>query len=62
MDTLSVTTAQNDDGTFMTHLKWRQQQARQPNKGGIVRVSFPNNGWAQDKPILAELAAVARPE
>lgn len=58
MDDLSLNTTPNPDGTFTTRWKWRQQHARQPGKGGVVRVSLPNNGWAQDKPILAELAAL----
>ncbi|MGB9618933.1 MAG: hypothetical protein ACPL7K_00815 [Armatimonadota bacterium] len=60
MDIVSLNTATNPDGTFTVRWKWRQQQARQPSKGGVVRVSFPNNGWTQDRPILAELAAVHR--
>jgi len=58
MDKLSLNTTPNPDGTFTTRWKWRQQDARQPGKGGVVRVSLPNNGWVQDKPILAELAAL----
>lgn len=60
MDTLAVNTISLNDGTFTIRWKWRRQQARQPSKGGVVRVSLPNNGWAQDKPILAELAAIHR--
>jgi hypothetical protein len=58
MDELSLNTTPNPDGTFTTRWKWRQQFARQPGKGGIVRVSLANNGWTEDQPILAELAAI----
>lgn len=38
MDELSLNTTPNPDGTFTTRWKWRQQHARQPGKGGVVRV------------------------
>jgi len=58
MDELSLNTTYNPDGTFTTHWKWRQELARQPGKGGVVRVSLQNSNWTQDRPILAELAAI----
>ena len=58
MDTLSINTTPNQDGTFSARWKWRQHGARQPGKGGVICVSFKNNGWTDDKVILAELSAI----
>ena len=59
IDKLSVSTEQNQDGSFTTNWQWCQNAApgKQPSKGGIVTLSL-NQKWPADRKILAELAAI----
>jgi len=57
MDTLSVSTHPNQDGTFAIHYKWQQAGAKMPGRGGVVTVSLHQKN-ADDRPILAELGAL----
>ncbi|MDP1573103.1 MAG: hypothetical protein Q8M09_08260 [Pseudomonadota bacterium] len=57
MDTLSVFTHPNQDGTFAVHYKWRQGEAKMPGRGGVVMVTL-HQKHADDRSILAELGAL----
>ncbi len=57
MDRLSVTTIANPDGTFTTRWQWRQNDTKQPSRGGTANVSLAPR-WNEDRDILAELAAI----
>lgn len=58
-DKLSLSTEQNQDGSFTTHWQWCQSfvAGKQPSKGGIVTLAL-NEKWVTDRKILAELAAI----
>lgn len=56
MDTLSLNTTPNPDGTFTTRWKWRQGGAKQPLAGEIaVRL---DESYRDDRVIIAELGAI----
>lgn len=56
MDTLSVKTTPNENGTFTALWKWRQHGAKQPIAGEIV-VRL-DESYRHDRAIVAELAAI----
>jgi len=56
MDTLSVKTTPNENGTFTALWKWRQHGAKQPIAGEIV-VQL-DESYRHDRAIIAELAAI----
>lgn len=57
MDTLSLNTTPNPEGTFTTRWCWRQESAKQPSKGGTIAVTLSDR-WQCDRQILAELSAI----
>lgn len=57
MDTLSLNTTSNPEGTFTTRWFWQQKSAKQPSKGGAITVTLSDR-WRRDRQILAELSAI----
>ena len=56
MNTLSLKTTAQEDGTFLTQWKWRYGQARQPIVGSMSVVVDASH--AEDRSALAELRAI----
>jgi hypothetical protein len=57
MDVLSLNTVEKEADFFSIRWKWRQGEAKQPGKGGTIQLRLARH-FLQDRPILAELAAL----